>query len=386
MRIVLFDLPEDRIKLYPLTLTRPTCYLRVGILTLIEKWQHDFPDAEISIATDTYLSPKFGLPNPEKSLWVHSGLIPDAHVLSSLKSLEQGEKLVYSDKVLAFWGTPETDLGSFRSTELKSIPSLIARPWDIFQKNGEEIKNDYRRVTSQRNSQPVLDKHTICYGKDIFLEPGATVKAAMLNAETGPIYIGKNAQVQEGALIRGPFSLGENSIVAMGAKVRGDTTVGPASKIGGEVSNCVVMGYSNKGHDGFLGNSVIGEWCNIGAGTNNSNLKNNYDKVKFWDYETSSFMDSGLQFCGLIMGDHSKTGISTMFNTGSSVGVSSNIFGSGFPRTYIPSFAWGGASGFTTYKISKAMESADRMMQRRNLSLSPEDKAILNHIFEHFSS
>ena len=236
-------------------------------------------------------------------------------------------------------------------------------------------------ITHGKTSK-VEDPHTKVYGDQVFIEEGASVKAAVLNAENGPIYIGKNAEIQEGALIRGPFALCDHSIVNMGAKIKGDTTIGPYSKVGGEVSNSVIFGYSNKGHEGFLGNSVLGEWCNIGADTNNSNLKNNYTNVKMWDFDSGRFKDTGLQFCGLIMGDHSKCGINTMFNTGTTVGVSANIFGDGFPRTIIPSFAWGGASGFSTYHTRRAFETAALVMKRRNKQLTEADKAMLSHIFE----
>ena len=273
------------------------------------------------------------------------------------------------------------ELGGRKAIQVEEV-SQITYPWDIFRLNGSEIKHDFALLTNGKKSQPFKDPHTKTYGDQIFIEEGARVKAAVLNAENGPIYIGKEAEIQEGALIRGPFALCEYSVVNMGAKIKGDTTVGPHSKVGGEVSNSVIFGYSNKGHEGFLGNSVIGEWCNLGADTSNSNLKNNYAPVKMWDFATGRFKDTGLQFCGLIMGDHSKSGINTMFNTGTTIGVSANIFGDGFPRTIIPSFAWGGSSGFTTYQTRKAFETAELVMKRRNKALTEADKAVLSHIFE----
>ena len=267
--------------------------------------------------------------------------------------------------------------------QLTYEPVLLQKTWQIFQFNGSEIRKDFTLLTKGRTSQPVNDPHTIVYGADqIFIEEGAKIKAAVLNAEGGPIYIGKNTEIQEGSLIRGPFALCEGSTINMGAKLRGDTTVGPFSKVGGEISNSVIFGYSNKGHEGFLGNSVIGEWCNLGADTNTSNLKNNYASVKLWDYTRGGFANTGLQFCGLMMGDHSKCGINTMFNTGTVVGVGANIFGDGFPRNFIPSFSWGGAAGFSTFTMVKFEETAKAVFGRRGLEWTPAEKEILDKVFE----
>ena len=260
---------------------------------------------------------------------------------------------------------------------------LIDQPWKIFQNNGNQIRADYKLITTNRKSAPIKDPHTRTYNEgNIFIEEGVVMHAAILNAENGPIYLGKNSQVQEGAIVRGPFALCEESIINMGGKMRADTTVGPFCKIGGEVSNSVLFGYSNKGHDGFLGNSVLGEWCNLGADTNTSNLKNNYDNVKLWSYTKNNFTDVGSPSCGLIMGDHSKSGINTMFNTGTVVGVSSNVFGGGYPRNFIPSFQWGGTAGLVTYQFEKAMETAARVMSRRNIVLDEVEKEILKNIFD----
>jgi UDP-N-acetylglucosamine diphosphorylase/glucosamine-1-phosphate N-acetyltransferase len=237
-------------------------------------------------------------------------------------------------------------------------------------------------LTKGRKSQPLNNScRNIGKGK-IFIEEGASANDTTFNTTTGCIYIGKDAEVMEGSVVRGPFALCEHSVLKMSSKIYGATTIGPHSKVGGEVNNSVVFGYSNKAHDGFLGNSVIGEWCNLGADTNNSNLKNNYANVKLWNYSGENFIDTGLQFCGLIMGDHSKCGINTMFNTGTVAGVSSNIFGSGFPRNFIPSFSWGGAQGFTTYRFEHAIETAQLVMQRRNTELTDNDKDILKYIFD----
>ena len=384
MRIVLFDLPEDRIKLYPLTLTRPIGHIRVGILRIVEKWQLLFPEVQISLSTDGYLSPKYGQPSREEAFWIRAGFLPNENLLSSIKNLSFGSGVFQGEDLVAFVGTSLDDVTVLSRTSIEGV-AQVARSWDIFRLNGVEIRLDYDRLTAGKTSEPIADVHTITYGENIFIEKGASIKAAVLNAENGPIYIGKNAEVQEGAVIRGPFALGERSVVAMGAKIRPDTTVGPFCKVGGEVSNSVIFGFSNKGHDGYLGNAVIGEWCNLGANTNNSNLKNNYSPVKMWDFEKRSFIDTELQFCGLIMGDHSRAGISTMFNTGTTVGVSCNIFGSGFPPKHLPSFSWGGAGSLENYQLDKAWETAELVLGRRNLSLLDEDKVILRHIFEHFS-
>jgi UDP-N-acetylglucosamine diphosphorylase/glucosamine-1-phosphate N-acetyltransferase len=384
MRIVLFDLPQDRIKLFPFTFTRPISHIRVGILTIVEKWQARFPEAKITISTEKYLSEKFGTATDQDAIWINASFLPNENLAQALNDLNLHESIVQAGSLVAFRGR-SLDESSLKVKTTSDDLLQIERTWDIFRLNGQEIRSDYELITNDRKSELIADPHTITYGEDIFIEEGAKIKAAILNAENGPIYIGKNAEIHEGSVIRGPFSLGEKSIVNINATIRTDTTIGPNCKVGGEISNCVIFGNSNKGHDGFLGNAVIGEWCNLGANTNNSNLKNNYAPVKMWDFKTEKPIDTGLQFCGLMMGDHSKAGISTMFNTGTTVGVSSNIFGAGFPKTYIPSFSWGGAEGFEIYRFDKAMETAQLVLARRNLSLSNEDIAILRHIFEHFS-
>ena len=276
----------------------------------------------------------------------------------------------------------EIDIETLEVFQLEGILLKVETTWDIFSKNGAAIKADFDLITKNRTSAPIPEKTVAFNSEAIFIEEGAKLPLCVLNATDGPIYIGKNAEIMEGSMVRGPFALCEESTLKMGTKIYGSTTVGPHSKVGGEVNNSVFFGYSNKGHDGFLGNSVIGEWCNLGADTNNSNLKNNYAEVRLWSYETENFAKTGLQFCGLMMGDHSKCGINTMFNTGTVVGVSANIFGSGFPRNFIPSFSWGGAKGFTTYLTSKAFEVAKVVMLRRGIELSEQESAILEHVFE----
>ncbi len=383
MNLVLFDDPVTRVDLMPFTLTRPVGSIRVGIYTIQEKWAQ-YTNAPVYFLTEDYLAEKFtGSPSAE-NLFVNGALCPDDALHKAVQGLSRGESLIQGTTLLASCGTqPEI---TSRSKTFSGQVTLIDQVWKIFQLNGEQLRADFTRATRGRKSQSITDPHTRIYvAENIFLEEGVKLQACVLNATSGPIYLGKNSEVQEGALIRGPFSLGEGSVVNMGAKVRGDTTVGPYCKVGGEINNAVLFGYSNKAHDGFLGNSVIGEWCNLGADTNTSNLKNNYENVKIWNYRKGGFQNTGLMFCGLMMGDHSKCGINTMFNTGTVTGVSANIFGDGYPRTFIPSFAWGGASGFSTFQLNKAFETAMRAMERRHVPLGDVDKKILTLVFERSS-
>jgi len=383
--LLLFDDPAIRGSLLPFTFTRPVAAIRVGILEIAEKWAR-ISDKPVSYLTQDYLQQKFAR-SRGSALAINGAWLPDEYSLKALKDLGKNEAL-YSGKTLLAAYIGETEKNLDRAKELKQVqldlqPVLLLKTWNIFQFNGAEIKKDYELITKGRQSQPLEDPHTKVYcPENIFIEKGAKIKAAILNAENGPIYIGKDTEIQEGAIIRGPFALCDHSTVNMGAKLRGDTTVGPHCKVGGEVSNSVIFGYSNKGHEGFLGNSVIGEWCNLGADTNTSNLKNNYAPVKLWDYTKGGFANTGLQFCGLMMGDHSKCGINTMFNTGTVIGVGANIFGDGFPRNFIASFAWGGASGFSTFQFPKFEETAKAVMGRRGIEFSSEDRAILSEIFE----
>jgi UDP-N-acetylglucosamine diphosphorylase/glucosamine-1-phosphate N-acetyltransferase len=392
MNLIFFDHPETRQQLLPLTFTRPVANLRVGILTIAEKWKHYFSDAHVSYLTAGYLRHKFPLQQGSNNLLINGAVCPNQELFEAIQNLGEGERLV-KDKLFIACHCSKEALADFEQTldsdQENTVPfegsffTLIDQLWQIFGQNGAEIKADFTLLTAKRKSAGINDPHTRTYNEDqIFVEEGASIKAAILNAENGPIYIGKGAKVHEGAIITGPFALCENSHVNLGAKMRGDTTIGPFSKVGGEISNSVIQGYSNKGHEGFLGNSVLGEWCNIGANTNNSNLKNNYADVKLWNYKKQGFLNTGLQFCGLIMGDHSKCGINTMFNTGTVVGVSANIFGTGFPRQFVPGFSWGGSGGFTTFKLDKAYEVAEKVMERRHVTLDEAEKAILAHIFE----
>lgn len=384
--LILFDDPTIRGSLLPFTFTRPVAEIRVGILKISEKWEK-YTGHSAGFFTQEYLSAKFSKKN-STALFINGALLPDPQVWNAIRSLQSGEALWKGNQLLALqMDKPEVfgiEIAKNKyPVSYEGEVVLIQKTWHIFQFNAAEIKKDYDLITADRISQPVGDSHTIVYApENIFIEAGAKIKAAVLNAEGGPIYIGKNTEIQEGSLIRGPFALCEGSTVNMGAKLRGDTTVGPYSKVGGEISNSVIFGYSNKGHEGFLGNSVLGEWCNLGADTNTSNLKNNYAPVKLWDYTKGGFANTGLQFCGLMMGDHSKCGINTMFNTGTVVGVGANIFGDGYPRNFIPSFAWGGASGFSTFQVNKFDEVATAVMKRRGLTYGQADKEIIEKVFE----
>ncbi len=383
MNYILFD-GAVRNQLLPFTFTRPVADIRVGILTLREKWERLLGTTTTTI-TEDYLVDKYPMVELEENVMINASFIPSENLVAVIEGLKENQAVFYKDEPLAFFAKEdqEVDFDTFDVVQYTYDDVIrIAHSWDIFAKNGEAIVRDFEELTAGRSSQPI-PKHVVVFNKEnIFIEEGAKLFNCSLNATDGPIYIGKDAAVMEGSMIRGPFALCDHATVKMGAKIYGPTTIGPHSKVGGEVNNSVIMGYSNKGHDGFLGNSVLGQWCNLGADTNNSNLKNNYAEVRLWDYETEGFAHTGLQFCGLMMGDHSKCGINTMFNTGTVVGVSANIFGSGFPRNFVPSFSWGGSAGMTTYKTSKAFEVSEIVMKRRGIEFTTEDKAILEHVFE----
>jgi len=383
MNYILFD-GAVRNQLLPFTYTRPVADIRVGILTIREKWERMLGYTTTTI-TEDYLVDKYPMVELEENVMINASFLPSENLVAIIKGLKENQAIFFEDEPLAFFANEnqEVDFDTFDVIQYTYDDVLrIAHSWDIFSKNGEAIIRDFSLLTADRLSEPIPE-HTVAINKDnIFIEAGAKLPLCSLNASNGPIYIGKDAEIMEGSMIRGPFALCDRATVKMGAKIYGPTTIGPHSKVGGEVNNSMIMGYSNKGHDGFLGNSVLGEWCNLGADTNNSNLKNNYAEVRLWDYETEGFARTGLQFCGLMMGDHSKCGINTMFNTGTVVGVSANIFGSGFPRNFIPSFSWGGSSGTTTYKTNKAFEVAKIVMARRGVDFTKEDEAILEHVFE----
>ena len=383
MNYILFDGPS-RNQLLPFTYTRPVADIRVGILTIREKWERYLETTTTSI-TEDYLSEKYPMVELEANVMINASYCPNSELIELIKELKENQAIFKDEDVIAFFAIDaqeDIDFDNYEAIEYNEEVLKIEHTWDIFSKNGEAIIQDFELLTKGRKSQPIPSSNNVIAAENVFIEEGAKLEFTTLNAGSGPIYIGQNAEIMEGSVVRGPLALCENATLKLATKIYGATTVGPHCKVGGEVNNSVLFGYSNKGHDGFLGNSVIGEWCNLGADTNNSNLKNNYAEVRLWDYETESFAKTGLQFCGLMMGDHSKCGINTMFNTGTVIGVNANIFGSGFPRNFVPSYSWGGSSGFTTYLTKKAFEVVKVVMSRRNIEFSEQDKAILEHIFE----
>ena len=384
MNIILFD--NNRSEFFPLSLTRPISQFRVGIFTIKEKWEKYYDS--VSVFTDNYLSNKYPLTLKDDNIWINAQLIPNDSIITEINNLRIGESLKSDSKILAFRSK------DFKSNNLNEISSnaqfsFLNSITDIFTINGAEINNDFLFISSDKttdwqgqNDSELLANSNIKIGQyPIYVEKGAKINHSIFNTTSGPIYIGKDAEIMEGSIIRGPFAMCNNSVLKMGAKIYESTTIGPYCKVGGEVNNSIFFGYSSKAHDGFLGNSIIGEWCNLGADTNNSNLKNNYENVKIWNYSINSFKDTQLQFCGLIMGDHSKCGINTMFNTGTVVGVGSNIFGSGFPRNFIPSFSWGGSSGFTIHNLNKFFITAEKVLARRNEVFSDNERQILSQIY-----
>ncbi|WP_411767043.1 GlmU family protein [Winogradskyella sp. A3E31] len=383
MNYILFDGPH-RNNLLPFTYTRPVADIRVGIMTIREKWE-SYLDYTTTTVTEDYLSEKFPLVEMEANIMINASFLPNEAITGLIKNLKDNQAIFKDQDVIAFYvkeGEEHDDFSAFDAIEFEEDILKIEHTWDIFSKNGIAIEKDFEIITKNRISEPIPNTVNTINPENIFIEKGANLNFVTLNASSGPIYIGRDAEVMEGSVIRGPFALCSHSTVKLASKIYGPTTIGPHSKVGGEINNSVIFGYSNKGHDGFLGNSVLGEWCNIGADSNNSNLKNNYAEVRLWDYNTEGFAKTGLQFCGLMMGDHSKCGINTMFNTGTVVGVSANIFGSGFPRNFVPSFSWGGHGGFITYKTNKAFEVAEVVMNRRNIAFTTLDKSILEHVFE----
>jgi UDP-N-acetylglucosamine diphosphorylase/glucosamine-1-phosphate N-acetyltransferase len=384
MNFVLFDDEASWKNLLPLTFTRPVSEIRIGILTIREKWEKSLGQ-ECSYFTKDYLSLKYPFVRSGPAIFINSTLLPAKEIVQQILQLKAGEAIVNNDELIAYHsdnGAPQPGSKLTRA-EAKSKLQFVKHVWDIFQQNGDAIKNDFRLLTEGRKSRPVSDTVTVIGDRSqVFLEEGAKAEACILNTKDGPVYVGEHAELMEGSVVRGPFALCSHSTLKLSTKIYGATTIGPHCKVGGEVSNSVIFGYSNKAHDGFLGNSVVGEWCNLGADTNNSNLKNNYGNVKLYNYASGRLVDTGLQFCGLIMGDHSKSGINTMFNTGTVVGVGSNIFGGGFPSTNIMSFSWGGSGGFEPYKLDKLFETAEKVFQRRGLVFDDKEKAILSSVYQ----
>ena len=383
MNYILFDGPA-RNALLPFTYTRPVADILIGIVSIRQKWEMHLGSTTTTL-TEEYLSDKYPMVELEQNVMINASFLPTAELVDLIADLSDKQAIFKGEEVVAFFSNEEqeeVDFDDYEIIEYTGDCITVMNTWDIFSKNDAAIRQDFEYITEDRQSQPIPKSVNVIAPENIFIEEGAKLEFVTLNASTGPIYIGKNAEIMEGTVIRGPFSLGEGAVVKLASKIYGPTTVGANSRVGGEMNNSVLFNNSNKGHDGFLGNSVLGEWCNIGADSNNSNLKNNYEEVKLWSYETEGFAKTGLQFCGLMMGDHSKCGINTMFNTGTVVGVSANIFGSGFPRNFVPSFSWGGASGFTTYITKKAFQTAKIVMNRRNMEFDEQEAAILEHVFE----
>jgi UDP-N-acetylglucosamine diphosphorylase/glucosamine-1-phosphate N-acetyltransferase len=387
MAIILFD-DNAHQTLQPLSFTRPVADMRVGILTIAEKWAKHI-NIDYSFHTQAYLQGKFPLVIEERNLFINGSVCPDEALLEAIAKLHGDEALVKDGLFIAV-KLNGTDAKEFNATDAAKYKQVnytgnfiaIKYPEDIFRHNPAEIRKDFRLITKGRSSANISSTNTIM-GNDIFVEEGAIADCSIFNTTIGPIYLGKNSQVWEASAIRGSFALCNDSQVKMGSKIYSGTTIGPFCRVGGEVNNAVLWGYSSKGHEGYLGNSVLGEWCNIGADTNNSNLKNNYTEVKLWDYATQHFRKTGLQFCGLIMGDHAKCGINTMFNTGTVIGVGANVFGGGYPPNFIPDFGWGGKNHMELYHLDKMMETVQRVFDRREGRLFDEnEKAILKEVFE----
>lgn len=383
MNYILFD-GTVRTALLPFTYTRPVADIRIGILTIREKWEKYLGNTTTTV-TEEYLSEKYPMVEMPENVMINGSFLPNEALVALVEGLKKNEAIFKGEEVIAFYTAEqqeEVDFSTYRHIEFDADLIQICNTWDIFSKNAAAIQADFDFITKGRKSAKISDTNRLTHAENIFLEEGATVEHSILNATDGPIYIGKNAQIWEGSLIRGSFALCDNATVKMGAIIYGGTTVGPYSKVCGEISNSVIFGYSSKGHVGFLGNAVLGEWCNIGADSNNSNLKNDYAKVRLWNYATESFDKTGLQFCGLMMGDHSKTAINTMFNTGTVVGVNCNVYALGFPKNFIPSFSWSGATGFSSYQPKKAFEVAKVVMARRDLEFNEVDANILEQVFE----
>lgn len=383
MTINLFD-DRTALTLRPLSFTRPVADLRVGIMTIAEKWEK-YSGTLPGFQTADYLAVKYAL-RGDADIFVNGSVCPDQQLYDAIAGLNNRESLVHDGVLLAFKVNGGELLSLAEAAGLHPVQyngkfTRIVYPEDIFKNNDAQLRADFKLLTAGRVSGKLSASNTIL-GDDIFIEEGAVAECSTFNTLKGPIYLGKNSEVWEGTHIRGSFALCENSQVKMGSKIYGQTTIGPFCRVGGEINNAVIWGYSSKGHEGYLGNSVMGQWCNIGADSNNSNLKNNYAEVKLWDYEKESFRKTGLQFCGLIMGDHAKCGINTMFNTGTVAGVSANVFGAGYPRNFIPDFSWGGPQGFDEYQLDKMFETTEKVYERRNIEFNQIEKDILATIFK----
>lgn len=387
--IILFD-DESREQMLPLSYTRPVAEIRTGIFTIRERWEK-LLKGKASYITSEYLSRRYPIHIEDDNIVINGAIMPNDRLVRLIEQLEPNEALMDGGSLLAARLNRrqfenllrEESIEEISGLELADTPFIhLSYPWDLFLYLRATIEYDYNLITRGRVSQTIPSNNQVIAGDNIFLEEGAQVNCAILNAQSGPIYIGKNAHIMEGAIIRGPVTIGDHSTIKMGAQIYGPAAIGPDCKVGGEIKDVVILGHSNKAHDGFLGNSIIGEWCNLGAGTTTSNLKNNYSTVRMWDYGTRTMRDSGLQFLGLVMGDHSKAGIQTMFNTGTIVGVAANVFGEGFPPKFVPSFTWGGASGLVTHRLDEALSTAKRVMARRDIDFTEVDEQILSKVFE----
>ena len=386
MNYILFD-GDARVSLLPFTYTRPVADIRIGILTIREKWEKYLSNTTTTI-TEEYLEAKYPMVELGENVLINASFLPTKRLVEQVTNLSKNQAIFKGEEVIAFFTSDtqeDVDFKSYDQIEFQEELLQIKNTWDIFLLNDLAIQADFDLITQEQTSQPIPEGVQVIKKENIFIEEGAIVLLSSLNASNGPIYIGKNAEIMEGCSVRGPLAMCENSVLKMGTKVYGATTLGPFCKVGGEIKNSVLFGYSSKGHEGFLGDSVVGEWCNIGADTNTSNLKNNYAEVKLWNYQMEKFTKTGLQFCGLMMGDYSKCAINTMFNTGTVVGVSTNVFGSGFPRNFVPSYSWGGAASFSTYQLKKVIEVARVVMKRKDIFLSEVDENILQHVFDETS-
>jgi len=383
MNYILFD-GDVRNALLPFTYTKPVADIRIGILTIREKWE-SYLGLTTTTITEEYLEEKYPMVEMEENILINASFLPTKHLVEKIKELSKNEAIFKGEDVIAFYTSDsqeEVNFDEYKQIEFEEDILQVKNTWDIFSLNAEALQQDFDLITEGRVSQPIPEGTRYINKENIFIEEGAEITFATLNASKGPIYIGKDAVILENSAVKGPFAMCEKAVLKMGTKIYGATTLGPFCKVGGEVNNSVLFAYSSKGHDGYLGNSVIGEWCNLGADTNNSNLKNNYAEVKLWNYDTGRFAKTGLQFCGLMMGDHSKCGINSMFNTGTVIGVSTNLFGSGFFRNFVPSFSWGGASGFTEYKTNKVFEVAEIVLKRKDIIFDEKEQKILEYVFE----
>ena len=381
MHYILSDYDRS-IDFFPLTLSRPIAELRFGVLTVAEHWKRLIAEGVFHYDTLPHLHEKYEHYIPQKThVVINSTVFPTRDIAQAITELTPGQQLVANGLEIARKVGDQPHEWSRVNFEAHAV-HYLKQASDLFALLDAVLPRSIEELTGQRKSAALHPSNTVIGKHSVFLEEGAEVYGAILNTQNGPIYIGQNALVMEGALIRGPFALGDSAVVKMGAKIYGPSLVGPFCKVGGELNNVNLHSYSNKGHDGYLGNAVIGQWCNLGATTTNSNLKNTLEEVRMYSYRTRRFELTGMQFCGLVMGDHSKSAIGTLFNTGTVVGFSSNVFSNGFPRNFIPSFKWGGAQGLSTYQLEKAKRTAEEMMKRRGLPFDTNEERLFDVLFK----